>query len=146
MAQRYVHAYIIMETNNVNHTALYSAVNKTDEFKSESFKRLYWSIPSPYGRKDLSSREHDEVIARAVPVLGFTASFREFVTKKSTRRFVVISKRVDTNEADVMAKASIGLQTFYKQFRRHEGSITVHQINNLANLAMTLELAQACAS
>ena len=138
MAQPKVnYAYIVMETTNVNHTALYTAADKTGELATDSFKRLY---SSPGGRyKDLKSREHDEVISRAVPVLGFRVSFREVSNCRLRRRFVVIYKRINSES---MTQTETELQNFFKHFRRHEGTTSVLYINDINNVFVPLELLQ----
>lgn len=135
---KYSYAYIIIETNNVNHTALYTAGEKTGKMATDSFRRLYLS-PGGQG-KDLKSREHDEVISRAVPTLDLNVTFREFSTKRTIRRFAVIYKRTNIMDPDLVVGSIKELQDFFKHFRRHPSDVIVRYISNISDLEMSLDL------
>jgi hypothetical protein len=134
---KHIYGYIVMETNDVNHTALFTAAEKTGTMTTDSFRRLYLTAG---GRdKDLGSREHDEVISRTVPILGFSVTYRELQNKTRKRRFAIIYKRINTTtEPDAKVNLENQLQDFYKHYRRHVGEITVQYVPNINNLEIVI--------
>jgi hypothetical protein len=102
-------------TSNVNHTALYKYASELSGFNKSGFEANYQSEPSRY--KNLESREHDEVISRAIKAMGLKL---QFVTggskKKGPVRFVEIYGNYSTE--DQMNELQKELQMIVKRFQR----------------------------
>lgn len=127
---KYTYVYITMETSNVNHTSLYKSVCKMDGFRGDTFKRMYLTPSVKYG-KNKTSREHDEVISRCVPLLCFDKKFLETKTKKSgVARHVVIYRKVLSTDEAAQRLVTSDLLTFFKRYRRKEGEIVVKKCYN----------------
>lgn len=80
---------IKLDTPNVNHTALYKYASGLPGFKEGAFQAIYRTEPSR--DKNVQSREHDEVISRAIKAMGLSLRFGLGGTKKTGPiRFVEI--------------------------------------------------------
>ncbi len=123
--------YISFDTTKLNHTALCGQAMKLNPSLSlDSIHRMHKRV-APREKKDISSREHDDVIAKCVPVLGFRVAFREGGVCKDTKvhpnglktvtkrnlRYAFIYKKVKPKEQE---KTTVALKEFTRQFRRFE--------------------------
>lgn len=79
---------ILMPTRNVNHTEIYKQGSALSGFKEEGFKTMFRTEPSR--DKNLESREHDEVISRAVKAMGLSCQFQQAGSKRLPFRVVRI--------------------------------------------------------
>ncbi|MEX0597715.1 MAG: hypothetical protein WD512_14580, partial [Candidatus Paceibacterota bacterium] len=78
-----------MTTDSINHTAIYKHACTLPGFNEEAFKRMFRTGPSR--DKNLQSREHDEVISRAIKAMGLKLQFfTNESKKKGVTRFVKI--------------------------------------------------------
>lgn len=136
---KFLYVYIMMRTDDVNHTALYKDAEKIGgkdgSFKSDTFQRCFYSSPK-YGGKDRSSREHDEVISRALPVLGFSKTYYVERTKRTVTRYLVVYEKLKLTKTckgddELVDQATLKLQDFYKHYRRKVSTITVHESKRL---------------
>ncbi|KKK49836.1 hypothetical protein LCGC14_3131030, partial [marine sediment metagenome] len=66
MAAKFSFIKITIPTINVNHTALYNDALTFSDFQSSSFQAMYKTDSNIYKKYNRDSREHDEVISRAV--------------------------------------------------------------------------------
>jgi hypothetical protein len=115
---------IRIKTTNVNHTALYKHASNLPGFKVEAFKTTYRSEPSRF--KDVSSREHDEVISRAVKAMGLSLQFFVGGSKRNPFRYVEIFGSY-TNE-DEKIQLTNQLKTIVKKFQRIPENIEIMPI------------------
>lgn len=131
---KHIIAYLVMETNDINHTALYKTGEVKEGFKLDTFKRLFYTSP---GRgKDVTSREHDEIISGIIPLLGLHVFYRETHTKKNTRRFAIIYKKIISTEAEIN-EAKREMEDFYRHYRRREGTNLVLFANRVSDIVLT---------
>ena len=130
---KHVFTYIKMRTDNVNHTALYKEAEKTGLLKETAFKALFYHKPSSRGPKDLTSREHDEVIYNCVQVLGFKCSFVEVRTKKELTRYAIIYDRVDNIE-DAIKACTRKLNDFALHYRRTRENYPIYCVYKLTEI------------
>jgi hypothetical protein len=130
---KHVFTYIKMRTDNVNHTALYKGAENTGLLKETAFKALFYHKPSSRGSKDLTSREHDEVISNCVPALGFKCSFVEVRTKKESTRYAIIYDRVDNTE-DAIKASTRKLNDFALHYRRTKEDYPIYCVCKLTEI------------
>lgn len=123
-----------METSDVNHTALYKAVEKEHGFKSDTFARVYKT--ESYRGKDKKSREFDEVISMTLPFLGFKVAYSDLKLKSCSKRYALIYKRTVNTDPD-LETTSKQLQDFYRHYRRHEGSVTVMTVDKITDVTLS---------
>lgn len=123
---KFMYAYIETEPCRLNHTALYKAAEKTGKLKIDTFQRIYYTAPSGYGKKDKTSREHDEVISRSVPcITNFSVAYRVVTfTKSPPKRFITIYKKYRPS-TDSETQIIRELNDFVKHYRRHDEQIPV---------------------
>lgn len=120
---KWTYLKICIPTTNVNHTALYKHAEKLggSSFRTESFRRQFYSKPSPYGKKDTTSREHDEVIVRALEVMGLK---KQFVSLRGTR-YVIIYDNYKTADQDSIDALREELNDFVKHFQRKPQKVEI---------------------
>lgn len=130
--------YIKMRTDRINHTALFKNAEKKGKFNAENFNRMFYSEPVR-GGKNKSSREHDEVISRTLPVLGFSVIY-DVVTfkKKPDERHAIIYKKCNsiTDNLSIIVKS---FEDFARQYRRHAEDVVPVEfalVNNPSNLLL----------
>jgi hypothetical protein len=115
---------IRIKTTNINHTALYKHASELPGFKVGAFKAIYRS--EPYRFKDTSSREHDEVISRAIKAMGLSLQFFVGGSKKTPIRYVEVYGSY-TNE-DEQNQLTNQLKTIVKKFQRIPENIEIMPI------------------
>jgi len=123
--------YIIMRTSHVNHTALFKAAEKT-----ETFKRAFYTTPSKYSGKELTSREHDEVICQSLLALslGIKVAFKE---GKNGWRYAIFHSEFRSTDADSSNAIRIMLADFSKQYKRiHDITYHVLTANMLSDIVV----------
>lgn len=113
---------IKMPTSNVNHTALYKSASELPGFKEEAFKVMYRTAPAR--GKDLQSREHDEVISRAIKAMGLSLQFTFGATKKTaSTRYVEIYGTYSDSEQKTEIEEK--LKKIVKSFQRVPQSVQI---------------------
>lgn len=132
-------AFIVIPTVDVNHTALFKAAEKGGKMKKEYFSRLFYTgTPGPYGPKDRSTREHDEVITLACEQLGIKVSFTEKKTNKGRNitRYAIFYIHYRTSEPGELLAAEKELNEFIKHYRRHDRVYPVQIIPRIENIVV----------
>lgn len=139
--------YIILETNRINHTALYKEAKNHNDFDDENFKRSYfnrniygeWNSKSMdlqvNGNKNKSSREHDEVLSKTISLSKFKKK-----TKKDSQRFLCFyskifkgtsNKNKESNETEIR----ISFEKFLKHYERFsQDEVKIQSINNINSI------------
>ena len=119
--------YIKMETDRIIHTVLYKVAEKTGLLKTTLFRSIFLTGTSKHGPKDLTSREHDEVISNCVPLLGFKCSFVEESIKKSSIRYVIIYQRIENTE-EAIKECTKKLKHFALHYHRFEDVFEIYTV------------------
>lgn len=115
-----------MRTRNVNHTGLYTYVQShpvyKNAFKEREFELMYKTTSSRY--KNVTSREHDEVISRAIKAMGLQLQFVIY----QGNRYVNIFGKVRNEEE--LAQITEKLNICITRFQRKPEPIEMKQFTN----------------
>lgn len=118
---------ITIPTMNVNHTALYKHAEKLPGFKASGFRAMFYTPPAR-GGKNLQSREHDEVISRAIKAMGLKLQFETRLIKKIEYRFVnIYGTFVDSNEEEETALRQ-QLAEIVRKFQRTPQAVEIKRL------------------
>lgn len=110
------YSYIIIRVTNVNHTAIYQYVQNQNYRATDTFDRLFYEESHGY-KKDLTSREHDEVICLGVRYMGLRVTFREKTSRRNNVRYAIIYNRYKTGTEDEKTTIS-ALRNFIRCYQR----------------------------
>ena len=122
---------ITIPTTNVNHTALYKDASLSENFRGGAFAAMYKTDSDQYKKYERDSREHDEVICRAVEVMDLKVRFQERRTRKSTTRYAVIYAECRTEDTETRETIRRQLQEFARKYQRVPSQILVEVCTQL---------------
>ncbi len=131
MAAKFSFIKITIPTINVNHTALYNDALTFSDFQSSSFQAMYKTDSNIYKKYNRDSREHDEVISRAVKVMGLKVCYK---TKKNTTRYAVIYAQCRTEDTGSRDNIIKKLREFVRKYQRIPTEISLKMVYRYSDL------------
>lgn len=119
-----IYIYFVINTCDINHTALATDTIKKYNINLDTFNRLYYTTPTKFGPKDRTSREHDEIVSKCANAFGLTVKYIETRTRKDVIRHAIIYKRIRSDKYDDVKEIHKTLEYFIKHFHRYPNDNT----------------------
>ncbi len=118
---KFTYVYFIIETKNVNHTALFNAAKECQDLKADNFRRMFYTDKSQTHRHDryLNTREYEEVLVRCSAVLfRLDINFIDYKSRRNHTRYAVIFRKIFKEDEKNQAQAIQSMNIFIKKYQR----------------------------